>query len=371
MRSTIHFAVLMVAATLLAGEGAAQASGDVALKLDPSALRAGGVGFVEVRREGNPSELSLPGTIAIPPTQLRVVAAPTDGLIEAIYVANDETVEEGQLLLEIRSPSYIGLQREFISADAEAGLARDWLVRAEQLAAAKALPERELRNAEVQARTTAFRADERRHALKAAGMPEDQIERLRKTRQYEPVVSIFAPVRGVIVARNTTTGDRIAVAESLLSIARLEPLWINLQVPASRIGLIAEGAAVAVQKLGITGRIVRVGRQVDPATQSVTAIAEVGPGAAGARPGLAVVATVRIESANAAQWVVPLESVVRHNGGTWIFVRKGSSVRATPVSVVAENGREVAIMAPLAAGDQIANRGIIALLAELARLDRE
>lgn len=374
IKPALAFALATVTAATLSlhpGEAWPQETPGVALALDDARLRSGGIGFVEVRRERSLTELTFPGTIAIPPTQLKVVAAPAEGLVEAVYVAVDETVEEGQLLLKIRSPAFVELQREFISADADAGLARDWLRRAEQLAAAKALPERELRSAEVQARTTAFRFDERRHALKAAGMSEIGIERLRTTREYDPVISIHSPGRGVVINRHTTTGDRVASAESLLTIARLEPLWVNLQVPAGRVGLVPEGARVTLSGYGAGGRILRIARQVDPATQSVSAIAEIDANGGSVRPGLAVVATVSIEPTNTAQWVVPSESVVRHNGRSWIFVRNDTGVRATPVDVLAENARESVVGAPLSDRDRIANRGIIALLAELAKLDKE
>lgn len=371
MKVNLSFPGALAVCLVIATATAAQSVSSLDLKLDDAQLRAGGVGFVDVRRERSLSELSFPGTIAIPPTQQKVVAAPADGLVEAVFVAPDETVEEGQLLLKLRSPSYVERQREFISAEADSGLARDWLRRAEQLSAAKALPERELRSAEVQARTTAFRAEERRHALRAAGMSEQQLERLRSTREYDPVISITSPSSGVVIARQTTTGDRVTAAESLFTVAQLEPLWMNIQVPANRIGLIPEGARVTLPGFGVSGRIIRIARQVDPATQSVTAIAEINVGGANVRPGLAVMATIGIAPTNTDHWVIPSESVVRHNGRSWIFVRTPGGVRAQTVAVVIENAREMTIDAPLAATDRIANRGIIALLAELARQDRD
>jgi len=53
------------------------------------------------------------------------------------------------------------------------------------------------------------------------------------------------------------------------------------------------------------------------------------------------------------------------------FVRAADGVRAMPVEVVAQNARDAAIRAELEPDDRIATRGLVALLAELARRDPE
>ena len=358
--------LLSVAAEAFTGPAAA-----VDLPLDERALRAGGIEFAQIERERGATDLSFPGTITVPPGQLQVVAAPVTGLIEAVEVAPDELVTAGQPILRMRSPELVAAQRDFISADADANLARDRLRRAEALFAVRALPERDLRTTENDAATTSFRAEEREHALRLMGMTEPEIETLRKTRDYAPSIAIVAPKAGYVVSRYTSPGTRVLAAEPLFTIARLEPLWINIQVPSSRIDAIEVGAAVSLPAQGASGRIIRIGRSVDPATQSVSAVAEIGNGADRVRPGLAVTVNVRADNDGPPQWVVPSAAVVRHSERSWVFVRAPGGVRAMPVEVVAQNARDAAIRADLASDDRIATRGLVALLAELARRDPE
>ena len=89
------------------------------------------------------------------------------------------------------------------------------------------------------------------------------------------------------------------------------------------------------------------------------------------RPGLAVTVNVRADNDGPPQWVVPSAAVVRHSERSWVFVRAPGGVRAMPVEVVAQNARDAAIRADLASDDRIATRGLVALLAELARRDPE
>lgn len=358
--------LLSLAAEAFTGPAAA-----IDLPFDARALKAGGIEFAAPERERGATDLSFPGTIVVPPGQLHVVAAPVTGLIEAVEVAPDELVSAGQPILRMRSPELVAAQRDFISAEADASLARDRLRRSEALFAARALPERELRIAETDAATTGFRADEREHALRLMGMSSPEIEILRKTRDYAPTIAIVAPKPGFVVSRFTSPGARVAAAEPLFTIAQLDPLWVNIQVPSSRIDAIEVGAPVNLPAQGATGRIIRIGRSVDAATQSIIAVAEIAAGTERVRPGLAVTVNVRADNDGPPQWVVPSAAVVRHSERSWIFVRSADGVRAMPVEVVAQNARDAAIRAELAPTDRIATRGLVALLAELARRDPE
>ena len=100
-------------------------------------------------------------------------------------------------------------------------------------------------------------------------------------------------------------------------------------------------------------------------------MAEIATGADRVRPGLAVTVNVRADTDGPPQWVVPSAAVARHRERSWIFVRSADGVRAMPVEVVAQNARDASIRAELAPADRVATRGVVALLAELARRDPE
>ncbi|MDO8399055.1 MAG: efflux RND transporter periplasmic adaptor subunit [Bradyrhizobium sp.] len=358
------------AASVNAGPVADQSS-DVVIPLEEREIRTAGIGTSPVVPERGETELSLPGTVAIPPSQLRVVAAPANGLVEAVLVATDENVTAGQPIARLRSPDLVEAQRQYLAAMADEALAADRLRRIRFLWESRATPERELRVVETEAINAKSRLDERAQILSLMEMSDADIETLRSSRRILSSVTVHAPITGTVVRRDASPGQRVEAAAPVISLASLEPLWINIQVPAARLPALTAGQTVVIPAYGVQGRVVRIGRTVDASTQSAMAVAEIGSANGAIRPGLAVLATIRISQNGAAQWSVPATSIVRHRDRAWVFVKDPQGFRARPVQVISETARSASVRGALAADDEVADRGIIALLSELAALDKD
>jgi RND family efflux transporter MFP subunit len=343
----------------------------IEIVLDEREIRTAGIATTPIIPETSELELSLPGTVSIPPQQLRVVAAPAGGLVETVLVAADETVAAGQPIVTLRSPDLVEAQRQFLAALSDEALAADRLRRTRMLIEARATPERELRVAETEAAHAKARLDERSQILALMEMSETEIETLRTTRKIVSSVKVHAPISGTVVARNASPGQRVEPAAPLLSIAELDPLWVNLQVPAARLQAVSVDARVILPAYGVEGRVIRIGRTVDSATQSAVVVAEIDSAGGTVRPGLAVAATIKIGQNGASQWSVPSTAVVRHRDRTWVFVRGDKGFRAKSVEVIAETAARASIRGPLSPGERVADRGIVALLAELAAADQD
>ncbi len=351
--------------------GGSAPNGDVAFALDARGMRAAGIATVAIERERGGADLLLPGTVAIPHQQIRVVAAPAGGLVEEMLVAADEPVKAGQPIARLRSPAIVEAQRQFLAAIADEALAADRLRRSQLLFEGKALPERELRVAQTESTLAKSRLDERTQILALMGMTDAEIETLREARRIFPTVTLTAPIAGTITVRHVGPGERIEPAAPVFTIAELDPLWVNIQVPAARLPNMTVGATVSLPAYNAHGRIIRIGRTVDANTQSAIAVAEIGSNNGAVRPGLAVSVSVHLASDGGVEWSAPAAAVVRHGDRSWVFVRSADGFRARPVQVITQNARGVLIRAPFAPGDEIAVRGILALLARLAEAGRE
>ena len=84
--------ISIAGAVLALGSAFAADQTDITIPMDEREIRTAGIATSPVAPERGETELSLPGTVAIPPSQLRVVAAPANGLVEAVLVAADENV---------------------------------------------------------------------------------------------------------------------------------------------------------------------------------------------------------------------------------------------------------------------------------------
>jgi cobalt-zinc-cadmium efflux system membrane fusion protein len=348
---------------------------EISIPMSEQSIRAAGILTAKINPSQGKSDLSFPGTVVIPQHQIRVIAAPVGGIIEALMVGQDESVTEGQVVAQVRSPDLVEAQRLYLGATSDDALASDKLRRARLLFEGKAMPERDLRIAESEAAVAHAKLDERTQLLFLFGMEKTEFDTLQSSRMIVSAMTVRSPVNGTIVTRHAGVGEQIKATAPLFTLGVLDPLYVNIQVPAQRLSAITVGAHVTVPAYRVEGKIIRIGRTVDQATQSAIAVAEVESGGGRLRPGLAVSTRILVEQALPAtankNWIVPAASVVRHRDQSWVFLRGTGGFRATPVQVLDETARNVSIRVDFNETDEVATRGVLALLSELAEADQE
>lgn len=377
-RSTAPFYVLFSLGGFLtlSAPAAQPAPGETAnlqpilVKITEEQMRVAGVETQPIEPESGMGELVVPGVVAVPPQQLRIVAAPAAGLVETLLVAIDEDVKKGAPIATLKSSELIEAQRAFLHAVSDANLATEKLRRDEQLFKEHIIAERRLivtRAEAVQARSA---LDERRQILSLDGMTDQEIDSLQRDRKLASSLVVRAPIAGTILQRHGTTGERVQASAPLVTIARLDPIWVNLQVPLGRAAGLDNVDRVHLPLAGLDGRLIRIGRTVDAATQSVTAVAEFRPGRSLLRPGQAVQAIMRVTGHGASQWRVSSDALVNFQNHNWVFVRSGEGFVATPVTLLSETPQFASVQGQLKTGQRVATRGLLTLLAELAEAER-
>ncbi len=363
-------AVLSLVTPALGAESNGQAAlQEMTAPLTEEQIHAAGIETQPVETEAGVGEIVVPGVVTVPPQQLRIVAAPAAGLVETLLVAPDEDVKEGDPIATLKSSELVEAQRAFLHAMSDASLMAEKLRRDEQLFKEKIIAERRLIVTRAEASQARATLDERGQILALAGMTTREIDDLRKDRKLASSLLVRAPIGGTILQRHGTTGERVAASAPLVTIARLDPIWVNLQVPLSRAVALDSVERVHLASAGLDGRLIRVGHTVDTATQSVTAVAEFRPGRSLLRPGQAVQAILRVKGGGASQWRVPADAVVSHRNHSWVFVRIPEGFRAVPVTLVSETPQFASVQGALTAGQRVATRGLLTLLAELAEIE--
>ncbi len=333
---------------------------DVLLRIDERQIRAAGIELARPEPEAGTAQAVLPGTVVVPPQQLLVVAAPAAGLIEA--------VRAGQPIARLRSTDLLEAQRTYLQALSAEQLAQHRLDRDEQMFREKIIAERRLLTTRADHAYARTSMQEREQMLALLGMAEADIRELREKHQMAATLTVSAPKDGVVLELRVSPGERVAASAPLFSVAQLSPLWINLQVPLPQARAIEPSTRVSVPGTTAQGEVIRLGRAVDQATQSVIATVEVDAGTDSLRPGQVVSASVALQPNGTPQWRLPAGSVVRHAGQSWVFVRTPEGFIARPVTVIAEVPSATSIRARLAPEDRVASRGILALLAELTEV---
>lgn len=366
MRRILPSFFLALGFALCALPSYAETPQELVVPLTDEQIRAAGVEVQPIEPEAGFGELVVPGVVSVPPQQLRIVAAPAAGLVETLLVAPDEEVKEGDAIATLKSSELVESQRAFLHALSDASLASEKLRRDEQLFKEHIIAERRLIVTRAEATQARSALEERAQILALAGMTDADMTALRRDRKLASSLLVRAPMSGVILQRHGTTGERVQASAPLVTIARLDPIWVNLQVPLVRAVALDSIDRVHLPAADLDGKLIRVGRTVETATQSVTAVAEFHSGRTPLRPGQAVQAILHVRGAGGSQWRVPADAVVSHQNHNWVFVRSPEGFRATPITMISETPQFASVQGPLKAGEHVATRGLLTLLAELA-----
>lgn len=341
--------------------GAAVAGEPIALQT--AQLKALGVETALAGKAGGARRGTLPATVRIPNEQLRVVSAPVAGMIEQLAVAPGDNVRRGQVLARLASPQALELQRDALQASAQATLQQQNLKRDEQLFAEGLIAESRLQATRAAAAQATAQAGERRQGLALAGLAPGKLG---------GALALTAPIDGVVLAQDAELGQRVEGAASIYRIAKLAPLWLEVQAPFAIASTLREGMPIKLADRPVTGKLVAIGRAIDTASQSVLLRVEVGAGAETLRPGQAV--AVEIAAADAKPRI-PAAAVSRSEGAPVVFVQtaadeSGARFVARPVRVLGQSGDGV-VVDGLGADERIAIKGVSGLKAIFSGVGKE
>lgn len=306
----------------------------------------------------------LPARVLVPNEQMRVVAAPVGGMVEMLAVAPGSSVKRGQVVAHLASPQALELQRDALQADSQAALLQQNLKRDEQLFAEGLIAESRLQATRAAAIQAGAQASERRQGLALAGATAGKLG---------GKLALTAPIDGVVLEQGAQLGQRVETSALIYRIARLSPLWLEIQAPLELAATLREGGPVRIARSEVVGKLIAIGRAVDPASQTVLLRAEIGKGAETLSPGQVI--AVDIAGPASTQQRLPAAAIARHQGATLAFIQtaggdKGSTFEVRPVRIVSQGGDSVTVDG-LKPGERVAVKGVSGLKAMLSGVGKE
>lgn len=336
-------------------------AGDKLIAVSPAQRAALRVATAPIAAHAGALTVGLPALVAIPPAQERVVAAPVAGLVTQVRVAAGDSVGAGQALAVLRGEELIGAQRDIAQAAVQARLANESYQRDEALFKDGIIPESRLQAARATQAQARAVLNERRAWLRLMGLSSGAIGAAERGERLSDSVTLAAPIAGVVLEQQAVTGARAEAGMALFKVARLDPLWLEIQAPAELAAMVKPGQKVSVPGTASTGTVVSIGRNVS-AAQTVPIRARVGNADGLLRLNQSV--SARIEGvAGAKQWRVPVKAVVRQGGQNWVFVERPGGFEPELVKVLSQSAQSVAIDAPFTGDEKIAVEGVAALKA--------
>ena len=306
-----------------------------------------------------PSELKATGAVTPDISREVPVISLANGRVVDIKTRLDENVKKGQLLFSVQSGDVTNAFNAYLKAVNDEQLANKAYLRADDLlnhgAISQAMVE-QAEDSEKDAKADLVAAEEQ---LKVLGVDKDH---------PSPIVNVYAPITGVIIAQNVTNaaaaGVSLSGSATAFTIADLSSVWILCDVyendlPKVHIGQEAQIRLSAYPDRTLTGHISDIGPVLDPSIRTAKVRIEV-PNPGILRLGMFVTATFS-SLKKATFTVVPADAVLHLHDRDWVYVPAGDN-HFRRVEVRAGNmleGNRQQILSGLDPGQRVATNALL------------
>jgi RND family efflux transporter MFP subunit len=295
--------------------------------------------------------ISLPGSVESPTVSL--VASEVEGIVIELRAREGDAVRKGATLARLRKTT-MELQREASAAqlkeaEARLKLAERSLERSQELFESRVLSQQELDDAFFE--MTAWEGRVEQLTAQIARI-DDDLERC----------TIRAPFDGSVVAEHTEVGEWISVGETIVEIASLSNLRVNVEVPERHFHSMRKGGSASVTfdsipGYEVDGKVDTIIPRADP--QARTFPLKVALQHTNGAIGVGMLAQVSILAGDTYQAiVVPKDAIVGDGANQHVFrIGPDSTVERVPVQTGEGIGDWIVIRGGIAAGEQVVTRG--------------
>ena len=188
---------------------------------------------------------------------------------------------------------------------------------------------------------------------------EAQLALARKNLSY---AVIPAPIDGFVTERTADLGEYVSPQQKVVTIVRINPLRIRIDIPEQAIPEVRVGQSVSITTSAwpdrnFSGRVARIAPNVSATSRTLTVEAEIENSSGALKPGQ--FATVRILQERAEPAVlVPARAVVTEAGVSRIYVIKDGHAEQRLVQTGQTEGDLIEIKSGVATDEQVATSNI-------------
>ncbi len=318
-------------------------------------------------------KLTLSGKVAYGEDRYSRISSPLQGRVVEVRAHLGDRVKAGDILLVVDSPDIAQAYSEYVKEDSELQYAARAQELAKDLYEDKALPLKDLKQAEnelVKARAEFRRAKERLLSLRIAPEELDKpLDRQQITSRFE----MKSPLTGIVVERTVTPGQSITGDSDhvLFTIADLDQLQVLADLYERDLALVKEGQSAVVKveaylDIDFPAKVTAIGDIVDPLTRTIKVRAQVSNETHKLKPEM--FASLELDVNGTARFLaVPREAVVTIDGRQFVYVvESGNRYVKREVKVVNISPAQVRILEGLAQGERIVTKGAVLIKGQAA-----
>lgn len=339
------------------------------VRVDPKVIQAARIRTAPAQMDVLGNALTLSGEIVAVPDKMARVSAPVAGRVTQVFVNEGDRVKQGAPLAVVRIVDLGNVKAAHTAALARATSARANANRLQTLLDKGLAARQELIGAQAEAESLEAQAKALEQQLSVLG-----IEAGSKKASSE--LTLRAPVKGVVIARNAIVGQPVPVDASIATIADLSEVWFLARVFEKDLAKLQVGADAEVELNAyplthFNGKIAYLGQQIDPVARTVTARIPLTNRDDTLRVGL--FGTAKVAVAGAAQQqpavlVVPRDAITEVGGKPAVFVQHADGDFELHEVVLGPEGLgKVQVLSGLRQGEAVVVDGVFTLKSMLLK----
>ena len=316
------------------------------------------------------SVLETSGKVQFDEEHLVRVHAPVTGRVLEVLARPGEVVEPGNRLLVIDSPDLGAAKTDYLKSLADVERAEKALRLARELYDVKAIPQKDIREAENDQRKAVAERERTASRLRTLGIADAQFKELAERLDIGTRADVVAPRSGVIVERNVSPGQVVAYGASdsplnLFVIADLGRMWVLADVYEPDIPKIRLGQPVTVMPPccpadRYRGSVTYISDAVDKESRTVKVRAVVPNRGRTLKAEMFV--RVTIDTGATTALTLPQSAVHREGGTAFVLVERGrDSYERQPVKIGVELDGAVEVLGGVGPNDRVVSSGGILL----------
>jgi len=341
--------------------GAPIDAGAGGIAMTAAQIKANGIALDTAAPATLRQRLHLPAQVKTDAERTVALAAPAQGIVQAVLVSPGSVVRKGQALVTIQSPAVAQWRAEAASARQRLQLARTTYAREKTLWDERISARQDLEAAATAMQEAEIAAQAAAQRLAALGIAAGAVS---------GSVTVRSPLDGVVVEKPAVAGQAVDETKPLLTVADLSHVWIEAAVPADSLGQVAAGMAakisVGTQPGEIDGTVAFVGPVLGETTRMATARIVLPNRDARLRPGM--LASVDLMGPQAQVPVtVSGDAIQTIHEHSVVFVRTKAGFALRDVVPGRSDGKRTEIVRGLAAGESVAAGGSFLLKADLGK----
>lgn len=318
-------------------DGDADASDAPGIRIDPTQTQNLGLKTEPVRRGPLRYQQTFPANVSYNDYQFVILQARSPGFIEKVYpLTLGDKVRKGTPLVELTIPEWVEAQGEYLLLRDTGG--------------------------------TGTQIDGILERLRLAGMPEEDIRRLKSSRKIQTRFTLKAPIDGVITAFDLRAGMNIAKDNVVAKIQGIDPVWISAAVPESIAWMIGDAAQFAVSVPAWPGKAFAIKKwlllpSVDATTRTLQLRLLVDNPDEALKPGMN--ATLKLNSESQPMLLIPTKALI-DNGDEQRVIAVDAQGRFVPKQVEVFHASQgmTAIRAGIDEGEKVVSSGLFLIDSE-------